>query len=485
MATSRSNKVKISNRSIISIEYIDNSLNITNGQPSTIPPSISQSGKDWTIEIKCGRKGSDGVASSFVSSCGGQGHLYSPGTFIDDKPGKLNFSFAVQVGFLIAGNNYYVELHLAQGHSGASNNWWIGGPCVAKSSSAILNIASIAGGDLIETYSITGGTSDFTLSPWIQTASNKEYPDWLKDVDDQELIGNINLPGTHDSAAINRYLTTPYACHSNTLSEQLRNGIRLLDIRLSVHEKSGQFSFITCHGDIGIWGSNEFQTLSSALDECSSFLSANDSEFMAMTLKVDDWNGITNKQGAYTALESLINGFPNTKSSSMPKLVDVRGKIFFMNRITNDLQFGVPIDWSDNTPGSNAYSNTQRSYELYVQDQYNGLGGVTDSATRIKLELFTAAIPVTTPGQMLLNYASAVQVGLLGVYIMPSLLQYFGNNQSSDRPARLGWSLFDYVSTTYPTNEYGQMNVIDMIISSNFSYKGYEKPFTVYENKGL
>lgn len=476
MTISHSNKVKIKCNAIESIEYIDGSLVITGGQPSSPPPKITESGATWTIDMECGRKGSSSVADKFKDTCGGAKHVYCPTAFSDKTPGKLNFYFGVRVGFSLSGETYFVEIYLGQGHVFLRNNWWIGGKCIANKKAVILNVPTIPTLDLAEVYTISGGISNFELKSWLATEHSHEQPNWLRAVPDSKAICDINLPGTHDSAAINALLSTPYACHSHTLSQQMLYGVRLLDIRLSVHENRGEFTFITCHGDIG---PNEYQTFPSALDECRAFLSGNPSEFIAMSLKVDDWNKITNKTGAYTALANLLNGYPVYTSANMPTLGQVRGKIYLLNRMTNDLNLGVPIGWTDNTPGSWAGDKSNRNFRLYVQDKYTGLGSSTESAEEEKFRLFTQAIPVTSRGQMLLNFASGVQSVIYGVYIMGQLLEYFGKNDAGGRPARLGWSLFDYISTAYSTNVYGYINILQIIISSNFDYKGYTKSFKV------
>ena len=478
MPTSRSNKVKLKNETIDSINYIDKSLVITSGQPSTTPPKISNSGDTWTIEINCGRKGDSSVAKKFVSACGGSGHAYCPSSFMDNEPGKLNFYFGVRIGFKLGGTVYYEDIYLGQGHTGARNNWWIGGNNVAHDSKAILNIPSMPDGSLEEVYTITGGVSDFSFSQWIKASNSKAQPNWMKAIPDNTPICNINIPGTHDSAAINRYTKTPYACHYHTLSEQLRSGVRLLDIRLSVHEKNGNYTFNTCHGNLGSSiGLNEYQSLPSALDECKTFLVANSSEFIAMSLKVDAWNSTSNKNAAYTALENLLAKYPVYKSSSMPNLSGVRGHIYLLNRMNNDISLGVPISVPDNTMGSlEGKVAGKRDFDFYVQDKYTDLGS---NAEKEKYKLFIDAMEKAVPDLMVYNFASGVQKVLMGVYIMNLVLQYFGSKQLAVRPKLLGWMLFDYISTNYNTDTYGSINVIELIISSNFNYDGYQKTFEV------
>lgn len=121
MTSSHSNKVEIKNSEIESIQYLDDSLVIISGQPSSPPPIISKSGDTWTIDLQCGRKGSSSVASQFTQTCGGVGHVFSP-TASDSSPGDLNFYFGIRVGFQLSGETYYVQFYLGQGHRALRNN---------------------------------------------------------------------------------------------------------------------------------------------------------------------------------------------------------------------------------------------------------------------------------------------------------------------------------------------------------------------------
>jgi hypothetical protein len=69
-------------------------------------------------------------------------------------------------------------------------------------------------------------------------------------------------------------------------------------------------------------------------------------------------------------------------------------------------------------------------------------------------------------GGILLNFASATQKVLFGVYIQEDVAKYIDDN----RPAKLGWSLFDYQFKDADGLKYGKANCIELIISSNFDY---------------
>jgi len=61
------------------------------------------------------------------------------------------------------------------------------------------------------------------------------------------------------------------------------------------------------------------------------------------------------------------------------------------------------------------------------------------------------------------------------VYIQDSLLNYFGNN----RPTTFGWTMLDYEAQAFKTDKYDSLDVVKVIISSNFQYKEYPEKFKV------
>lgn len=302
---------------------------------------------------------------------------------------------------------------------------------------------------------------------------------WLSRISDSTIISEINIPGTHDSAAINTTIKTPYACHRYSITDQLEGDVRLLDVRLKIKKNGSNYEFVTCHGDFGSFsGVNEYQSFSSLMDECKQFLLRNNTEMILMSLKVDDWNGLSGeKLQILNALASLLATYPTISSQDLPSLGSIRGNIFLFNRISSDLKLGTPISWSDNTTGSWAYGSPNRLYKIYVQDQYKDLPNF--GATGVKLNLVTSAFAQKQPGNVVWNFASATWYGILGVYIMGDLLGFFGAQPASNRPVHFGWTLFDYQFEKYNTDNYGWLDIVKLIISSNSGYSSFPNTFNV------
>jgi 1-phosphatidylinositol phosphodiesterase len=306
---------------------------------------------------------------------------------------------------------------------------------------------------------------------------------WMQSLADSLPICEISIPGTHNSAAW-QYVTTPWSCHYTSVTNQLRAGVRLLDIRIKVQPSGSDFTFVTCHGN---WSGSEYQSFVSAMDECAAFLIKNPREFIAMSLQVDDWNGVTASDwsSALDALTAVLEGYAiyNTNLGAMPVLGAVRGKIYLVNRIAeaqNTTKLGVPVYWKDNTPGSDACPNIRRKFDVFVQDQWTDLG-LTPRAT--KLNLFTKAMNQRRKNQLLLNFASGTTGGgPFGVDIIHDLLAQIGKQPARGRPATWGWALFDFESIKLQTRPYGGMTCVDLIIDANTGYSRYPEQFTVYPN---
>jgi hypothetical protein len=349
-----------------------------------------------------------------------------------------------------------------------------------------------------------GGISpetNYALHPTISPISPGNLASWMGKLADSTLLCNVNLPGTHDSAAIRSSFKTLYACHYDTLSQQLEGGIRLLDIRIKIKKEGTAFSFVTCHGDVSLhFQMNEYQSLPSALDECKAFLTSNPSETVAMSLKIDDSNGYfadeSSKTQALGALTTLLDRYATLKVAKAVTVGEARGKLYLLNRITADLTFGVPINYTNNTSGELLNPSTYRSFALYVQDQYEGLPGAPDTEGK-KLDLFTSAwshkVSVSKVGEVvdgvegeeqtetaLINFASGTS-GLFGVYIQCSLVGKLGETAGSTRPKNLGWSLFDYEFAASQTDVYSFVNCVQLIIASNFQYQGFEQAYKLVE----
>lgn len=327
------------------------------------------------------------------------------------------------------------------------------------------------------TYSYSSIQNQLTLAPTNKTV------DWMSHLSDSLSLSEINIPGTHDSAAFNRYTHTPYATQAMSITEQLSSGVRMLDVRLRIDPAGNNgFTFYTCHSANGSWFHlNYYQSFESLLIEVQAYILKYPSEGVIMSLKVDDWTSISTdeqKNQALNALASILSGYDTIMPDRIPNLGELRGNMYLLNRINRSYNLGVPIGWDENTVGYDLFSNGEREnirpFNVYVQDQYQNI------STKGKLELFESTWNHQQSGELLINFASAVQNILMGVYINEPLLNNLGEFNANDRPQVKGISLFDYAA--YPYKLSGDSKIIDCIaitIDSNFGYGYYPGTFQV------
>jgi hypothetical protein len=488
--TERANEVRLTLDVIKDIHIIPDSLMVSENQPVgsleiVKPPAGSST---WTIVLDAGRHKTSAVAQAFLELTGGTGRVFSPDRSSVAAPDELNFFFGVVLDIELGSQIYAITVYLGQGSYGtviSTNNWWIGGESIVhQSSTAVMGVVEPETLALTDLYTLGGGVYEFSFKPWLgQTRAYPSQADWLSAITGDPLICDINLPGTHDSAAINRVFVTPWSTQDCSLTTQLKYGVRALDMRLSIHEDgAGGFTFITCHGKIT---PNEYQSFESAMQECEDFLGEHKDEFIAMRLQVDDWNDVpeSKQPEALLALRSVVQSYPViVNSTTMPTLRGARGKMYLINCISIDPGLGVPIKWTDNTPNETLPPNALRSFTVQVQDQYEDLGG---SPTSTKLQLFKDATARFVAGQLNINFGSAITspVGIpFGVYIAGDVVRWLGETSGPSRSRLRGWSFFDYIASGFPTSVYGTLYVGQLIISSNFSYSDYSSPFKVNLN---
>jgi hypothetical protein len=328
-----------------------------------------------------------------------------------------------------------------------------------------------------------------------------ERSGWMSLLDASMCIGDINLPGTHDSAAINTLMKTPYATQDHSISAQLKSGVRLLDVRLKVKKAGNEFIFVTCHGTVGsLGGANEYQSLESLLEECREFLGANKREAIVMLLQVDDWSDgwpntgfdLDAKLNALRDLRALLEFYPTIGNAHiLPELSAIRGKILLINRISDfidganggDLGLGTPFPWVGNTPGALIQrSEGKREYDFWLQDQFAQLPHPPEKS---KTGLVILAFRQYISGQLVLNFASATKAllgeSLLGVYVNDRILNFFGETPGTQRIRNFGWLFLDYAFEEFETGKagYGKVDLVDLIVDSNFGYSRYSRSFRV------
>lgn len=149
---------------------------------------------------------------------------------------------------------------------------------------------------------------------------------WMKNIGDEKLLSEINIPGTHDSGTKYCSFSLFSRCQNKSISEQLEIGIRVFDIR--VDKMTLCHSFCKCRKSfIG-----KTLTLNDVLDDMFSFLNKNPSETILMFFKMD------NGKDSSLCFDLLYDNFIKTNpekwylENKIPTLGEVRGKIVLLKR---------------------------------------------------------------------------------------------------------------------------------------------------------
>ncbi len=181
---------------------------------------------------------------------------------------------------------------------------------------------------------------------------------WMADIKDDISLKDLTIPGTHDSGADYGCPDPVYdqygECQDWSIAEQLKNGIRYLDIRLKYDDEDLLIHHGPCY---------QRKNFESVLKDIKAFLTANPSEAIIMRFKDedDDSDGrdFFNRWEYYTdRYRSIIyNG------TTIPKLSAARGKVVlidFCGKVNGYVQHNTLI-----TP-KGSWHNTGDEYDRWL-----------------------------------------------------------------------------------------------------------------------
>ncbi|MNH01746.1 hypothetical protein D4100_08515 [Serratia inhibens] len=144
MTTKQDNEFILTYSEIKNIEYRTNSAYVSSGQPFDVPPTITeQSSGSWKINFAAGRHKTSAVSKSFMAVTGGSSLTVIASDSWDKTPEELNFYFGLDISFKTSGFDNLL-IYLAQGSSGAHNNWWLGSANLVNSNGTALLVGTQA-----------------------------------------------------------------------------------------------------------------------------------------------------------------------------------------------------------------------------------------------------------------------------------------------------------------------------------------------------
>ena len=188
---------------------------------------------------------------------------------------------------------------------------------------------------------------------------------WMNKINDSVPVSCINIPGTHDSCAYYVQFPILSKCQNSIITEQLKSGIRFLDIR--VERDGSNLKIVHDIADCKIpENKRDVLYLENVVSGCKSFLSENPSETILLSYKRDD--GANQEETFDTFFENYLE--KDTiwyKENRIPTLGEVRGKIILLNRDNIDKSNEKYTDFNTGINLSTwvyQKENTERIYEV-------------------------------------------------------------------------------------------------------------------------
>ena len=206
--------------------------------------------------------------------------------------------------------------------------------------------------------------------------------DWMAALDDDLPLGEVVLPGTHDSATKYVQLAFFSKCQAKDVGAQLEAGYRYLDIRLG-GDIEGRFllmhGFTNCKTSAAPWAEKLF--LKDVLEQCYTFLDAHPTETIVFAVKDEagDADGLfENALHAYIETHEGRGSDHWLLTDHIPTVGEARGRLVLMRRYEDAAGYGaesgIPLLWEDQGGHDNVSLNTvasdNGSYTLWVQDRF-------------------------------------------------------------------------------------------------------------------
>ena len=291
---------------------------------------------------------------------------------------------------------------------------------------------------------------------------------WMNKINNNILICNINIPGTHDSCSFRVQFPFLSKCQQTTIAQQLNSGIRFLDIRV---EKDGEklkivHDIADCKNP-----ANRRKTLhlESVISDCKRFLSENPSETILFSYKRDD--GANQEETFDTFFKNYLEKDPVWyRENRIPVLKEVRGKIVLLNRDNIDKSNGKYDDFNTGINLSTWVYQKENVERIYEVAELLGRNGTLTGKTFTVQDLYgltpqkkwnLAILPfIKKPPEtndVLITFFSCGSI-----FYNPKRSAKYINKKLSDitleKTKKYGWIILDY-----PTKKF-----IKEIINSNF-----------------
>lgn len=261
----------------------------------------------------------------------------------------------------------------------------------------------------------------------LSVLSSANLSRWMHELGDGWPLSALSVPGTHNSPTCHVALPS-VRCQAVGIREQLDNGVRFLDLRVSASKGDGNDHLALVHSVFPVsLGGNRY--LASLLDELYAFLDDNPSEALIISLKREGTGRGTDQDLSQHLFKRYCGGGKGGDEKGeegkeanghkddvarrwfteprIPSLGEARGKIVLLRRFNNDgaLQAehggrGWGIDasaWPDNCADGTVDSGLVRVQDFYEVGKSAGIEKKAELA-RSHLERAGQQVYAAAPG---------------------------------------------------------------------------------------
>lgn len=205
---------------------------------------------------------------------------------------------------------------------------------------------------------LAGAKPDFVASFY-----GTELPQrWMSYLDDDTELADISIPGTHDSGTKSYYSVIKGLgrCQNMSIGQQLKDGIRYLDIRLTLDG----FDLVVAHGPVKL--NLKFLQV---LNACKAFLEHHPDETIIMLVsKATSSGGPIGKAFRYAM---NLADVPFYTENRLPDLSEARGKVILISRDPDLSRVVGGVDLSDGWSKNATFSMKSPEGEQFnIEDEF-------------------------------------------------------------------------------------------------------------------
>jgi len=242
------------------------------------------------------------------------------------------------------------------------------------------------------------GTSGTACKPYYKkynfgTVNNAKTNRWMAMIPGSTYFSMLSTPGSHDSATSSGDAGSLSAakCQSETIAQQLENGVRAFDLRPQYCSSStiSADNLTIYHGpySTGILYKDAIATI-------VDFLQKNPTEAISIIMMKESATGTDQTSTMVSVINSIHSSYSNyfkVLDHSYYTLNDYRGKIFYGCRPAQDITGAVRVtNWPDDTSATGYSVGVGGLCYASVEDAYNTKDDAKKTVVNVLLDLASA-----------------------------------------------------------------------------------------------